>query len=130
VKRREFITLLGGMAAWPFAVRAQQTTPVVGFVWTGDTSSGAMPYITAFRQGLGEVGFVEGQNVSVEYRWPGGQYDRLPVLMAELVQRQVSVIVGNTPPAMASIACPVPAKADTGNHLYRPPSRKTHGQVP
>jgi ABC-type uncharacterized transport system substrate-binding protein len=105
LKRREFITMLGGAStAWPFAARAQQTTPVVGFVWTGDTSSGAMPYITAFRQGLGEVGFVEGQNVSVEYRWPGSQYDRLPVLMAELVQRQVTVIVGNTPPAMAAKA--------------------------
>ena len=105
MRRRDFIKLIAGLAAArPFAARAQQTTPVVGFVWTGDTSSGAMPYITAFRQGLGEVGFAEGQNVSVEYRWPGGQYDRLPVLMAELVQRQVSVIVGNTPPAMAAKA--------------------------
>ena len=78
MKRRAFITLLGGAAAWPLAARAQQTVPLVGFVWTGDTSSAPMPYVTAFRQGLKEVGFVEGENVTVEYRWPGSQYDRLP----------------------------------------------------
>src|SRR5258705_6374632 len=104
MRRREFITLLGGAAAWPLAARAQQTIPLVGFVWTGDTSSAPMPYVTAFRQGLKEVGFVEGENVTVEYRWPGSQYDRLPALIAELLQRQVTVIVGNTPPAMAAKA--------------------------
>jgi putative ABC transport system substrate-binding protein len=105
LRRREFITLLGGAAAaWPLAARAQQTIPLVGFVWTGDTSSAPMPYVTAFRQGLKEVGFVEGENVTVEYRWPGSQYDRLPALIAELLQRQVTVIVGNTPPAMAAKA--------------------------
>jgi putative ABC transport system substrate-binding protein len=105
MNRREFITLLGGGAtAWPLAARAQQTIPLVGFVWTGDTSSAPMPYVTAFRQGLKEVGFVEGENVTVEYRWPGSQYDRLPALIAELLQRQVTVIVGNTPPAVAAKA--------------------------
>jgi putative ABC transport system substrate-binding protein len=76
--------------------------PVIGFVYTGQTSSEASPFVAAFRQGLRDVGFIEGQNVAVEYRWPGGQYDRLPGLAAELVQRQVAVIVGNTPPAMAA----------------------------
>jgi len=75
---------------------------VIGFVYTGQTSSEASPFVAAFRQGLGDAGFIEGQNVAVEYRWPGGQYDRLPGLAAELVQRQVAVIVGNTPPAMAA----------------------------
>ena len=105
MKRRQFITLLGGAAAtWPLAARAQQPIPLVGFVWTGDTSSAPMPYVTAFRQGLKEVSFVEGENVTVEYRWPGSEYDRLPALIAELLQRQVTVIVGNTPPAMAAFA--------------------------
>src|SRR5262245_63829962 len=87
MRRRKFITLLGGAAAWPLAARAQQTIPLVGFVWTGDTSSAPMPYVTAFRQGLKEAGLVEGDNVAIEYRWAEGQYDRLPALAAELVRR-------------------------------------------
>ena len=104
MRRREFITLLGGGAvAWPLAARAQQSAmPVIGFVYTGQTSSEASPFVAAFRQGLRDAGFIEGQNVAVEYRWPGGQYERLPGLAAELVQRHVAVIVGNTPPAMAA----------------------------
>ena len=86
------------------AARAQQTVPVTAFVWAGQTSSGGSmaPYVAAFRQGLREVGFVEGQNVTVEYGWMGGEGKGLPALMAELVQRQVAVIVGNTPPAIAA----------------------------
>jgi putative ABC transport system substrate-binding protein len=102
MKRREFITLLGAVAApWPVSAPAQQTVPVIGFVFTQSPNQ-ALPYVTAFRSGLGEVGFVEGQNVVVDYRWPGSEYERLPALLAELVHRQVAVIVGNTPPAKAA----------------------------
>src|SRR5262245_6795251 len=102
MKRRTFISLLGGAAAWPLATRAQQTVPLIGFVYTDQTSSEAAPFIAAFHQGLREAGFIEGQNVTVEYRWVGRQYDRLPTFAAEMIHRQVAVIVGNTPPALAA----------------------------
>jgi hypothetical protein len=76
MKRREVITLLGGAAAWPLAARAQQAIPLIGFVYTDQTSSEAAPFVTAFHHGLREVGFIEGQNVAVEHRWAGRQYDR------------------------------------------------------
>jgi len=108
MKRREFIAGLGSAAAWPVVGRAQQPAmPAVGFVHGGaaDTAAGD---VAAFRKGLGETGYVEGQNVTVEYHWMDGQYDRLPALMADLVRRRVAVIAT---PGYASAA--IAAKAAT-----------------
>jgi putative ABC transport system substrate-binding protein len=108
VKRRDFITLLGGAAAsWPLAAPAQQPAmPMVGLLRSGTlTDVYVPPRVTAFRQGLKEAGFVEGQNVAIEYRSDEGQTDRLPLLMADLLRRQVALIVGfNTPAALAAKA--------------------------
>src|SRR5262245_15968304 len=108
IGRRELLAALGGAAAWPLAARAQQPMPVIGLL--DIRSPEAMTdRLRAFRQGLKDAGFVEGENVAIEYRWAEGQYDRLPALAAELDRRKVAVIVASGGPAPAVAA----AKAAT-----------------
>jgi putative tryptophan/tyrosine transport system substrate-binding protein len=103
MKRREFITALSGaVVAWPLATRAQQAeVPVVGYL--SATSAATATYFVGFRDGLKDAGYIEGQNLAIEYRWAEGQYDRLPILAAELVRRPVAVIVAGGLPAVLAV---------------------------
>ncbi|HEY9361568.1 MAG TPA: ABC transporter substrate binding protein, partial [Xanthobacteraceae bacterium] len=99
MKRREFITLLGGTAAWPLAARAQQApTAVIGFLGLTSQSEWGK-FVLALNNGLAETGYVEGRNLRIEYRWADGHYERLPAMAADLVRRKVDVIVTIAPPA-------------------------------
>src|ERR1700719_1723066 len=121
MRRREFVRLLGGVAVWPLAARAQQPAmPVIGLLGAADPDDAEVARnLAAFRRGLAENGYVEGQNVWIEYRWAEGRYERLPALAAELVARNVNVIVneGGAPSLLAAknATSKIPIVFHTGN---------------
>ena len=100
MNRRVLVTLIGGAAAWPLAARAQQPLPVIGLIDSRSLGSVPPDHLRAFHRGLKDTGFVEGENVTVVYRWAENQFDRLPELAADLVRRRVAAIAVNTPAAL------------------------------
>jgi putative tryptophan/tyrosine transport system substrate-binding protein len=121
MRRREFIALIGGAAAWPLTSHSQQMAlPKVGFL-NSASAEGYASMAAAFREGLKETGYVEGQNVTIEYRWADDQYDRLPALAAELVNQRVAVIFANSPciPAVSAATSTIPITFMTGEDPVR-----------
>jgi putative tryptophan/tyrosine transport system substrate-binding protein len=121
MRRREFLSLLGGaLAAWPLVAHTQQQTPLIGFL-NAQTAAGYAYLVSAFTQGLSETGFVEGRNVTIEYRWADQHFDRLPELAADLVRRQPTVLVATGGAAMAVIAATktIPVVASFGGDPVR-----------
>jgi len=120
MRRRDFIKgIVGSATVWPSATRAQQPTmPVIGFVNAGSARGLGQSELQAYLKGLGETGYVEGQNVLIEYRWAEGQTDRLPGIMADLVHRQVTVIAATTTPAALAaqaVTTTIPIVFETGS---------------
>ena len=111
MKRRDFIAALGGAAAWPVAALGQQPAmPVVGFV-NGGSPEGMARYAAAFRSALNKSGYVEGQNVTVEYHWLDGHYDRVPAIIADIVRHRVAVIAAPGPLGQRSLPKPQPRRS-------------------
>ena len=109
MRRRDFILLAGTMAAWPRAGRGQhEVMPVIGVLSSNSASTSSGPFMVAFRQGLKDAGFVEGQNLAIVYRWAEGSYDRLPALAADLVGRKVDLIMAGSPPAAKGATSTIP----------------------